>query len=129
MELLCQVVGAGAAALDGADLALEFEGALDVAQDDGTGTRARDLDVAVVEHATPQVLLDEDALDLADDDFVGMAVNPAITVEKALVAHKYGRGQVADEATQVQVCPPRESGLVEDGLTWGDNLADFHNLS
>ena len=108
-------------------MALEFEGALDVTQDDGTGTRARDLDVAVVEHATPQVLLDEDALDLADDDFVGMAVNPAITVEKALVADKDGRGQVADEATQMQVGPLGESRLVDDGFARSDYFVDFHN--
>lgn len=129
MELLCGVVGASAAALDGADLALEFEGALDVAQDDGAGAGARDLDVAVVEDAAPQVLLDEDALDLANDNLVGVAVNPAITVEKPLVAHKDGRGQVADEATQMQVGPSRETGLVNDGLARGDDLVYFHNLS
>ena len=110
-------------------MSLELEWSLDVAQDDGAGASSRDLDVAVVEDASPQVLLDEDALNLADDDFVGMAVNPAVTVEESLVAHEDSSREVADEATQVQVCPPRESGLVEDGLTWGDNLADFHNLS
>ena len=126
---MCDIVGARAAALDGADLALEFEGSLDVAQDDGTGAGARDFNVAVVEDAAPQVLLDKDTLDLADDDLVGVAVNPAIAVEKALVAHKDGCGQVADQASEMQVCPSRESWLINDSLARGDDLVYVHNFS
>ena len=121
--------GGGAGALDGAHLALEFQRALDVAQHDGAGSRARDLDGAVVEDASPQVLLNEDALDLTDDNLVGMAVNPSVAVEEPLVAHKDGRGQVAHEVSQLQVGPLAESGLVDDGFAGGNDSADFHNIS
>lgn len=121
--------GGGAGALDGAHLALEFQWALDVAQHDGAGPGARDLDGSVIADAAPQVLLDQDALYLADDNLVGMAVNPAVAVEKALVAHKNGRREVADEAAQVQIGPLAEFGLIKDGLALSDDLADFHNLS
>ena len=120
---------AGTGTLDGAYLALELKRALDVAQHDGAGSGARDLDGAVVEDAPPQVLLHQDALDLADDDFMGVAVHPSVTVEKAFVAHKDGCRQVLDEATQLQIGPPREAGLVDDGLASGDNLAYFHVFS
>ena len=116
-------------ALDGADLALEFQGALDVTQDDGAGAGARDLNGAVVEDAAPEVLLDKDALHLADDNLMGVAVYPAVAVEKTFVTDEDGCCQVADQATQVQVGPSCETGLVYDGLARGDNLADFHNLS
>ena len=116
-----------AGALDGADLALELDGTLEVAQDDGACSSARNLHGAVVADASPQALLDEDALDLADDNLVGMAVNPAVAVEKALVADKDGCGQVADEAAQSQIGPLAEFGPVDDGLTWGYDFADFHN--
>ncbi len=121
--------GSGAGALDGAHLALELQRALDVAQHDGARPGARNLDGAVVADAAPQVLLDQDALHLADDNLVGMAVNPAVAMEEALVAHKDGRREVADEAAQVQIGPLAESGLIEDGLALSDDLADFHNLS
>ncbi len=121
--------GGGAGALDGAYLALELQRALDVAQHDGAGPGARDLDGAVIADAAPQVLLDQDALHLADDNLVGMAVNPAVAVEKALVTHKDGRREVADEAAQAQIGPLAESGLIQDGLALSDDLADFHNLS
>ena len=121
--------GGGAGALDGAHLALELQRALDVAQHDGAGPGARDLDGAVIADAAPQVLLDQDALHLADDNLVGMAVNPAVAVEKALVAHKDGRREVADEAAQAQIGPLAEFGLIQDGLALSDDLADFHNLS
>lgn len=121
--------GGGAGALDGAHLALELQRALDVAQYDGAGPSARDLDGAVIADAAPQVLLDQDALYLADDNLVGMAVYPSVAVEKALVAHKDGRREVADEAAQAQIGPLAESWLIKDGLALSDDLADFHNLS
>ena len=118
---------AGAGALDGADLALELDGALEVGQDDGAGSGARNLHSAVVADASPEPLFDEDTLYLADDNLVGMAVNPAVAVEKALVTDKDGCGQVADEAAQSQIGPFAEFGPVDDGLTWGYDFADFHN--
>ena len=120
-------VGGGAAALDGSDLALELEGAFDVVQNDGTRSGARDLDGAVVEDAAPQVLLDEYALDLADDNLVGMTVQPAVAMEKSLITHKDGCGQVLNEAAQVQVGPAGEARLVDDGLSRSNNSAYFHN--
>lgn len=118
--------GAGAGALDGAHLALEFERTLDVAQHDGARSGARDFDGAVVEDAPPQVLFHQDALDLADDYLVGVTVQPTVAVEESLIAHKDGGGQVLDEAPQLQIGPAREAGLVDDGLARGDNLAYFH---
>ena len=115
--------------MDGAYLTLEFQWALDVTQHDGAGSRARDLDGAVVEDASPQVLLNEDALYLTDDNLVGMAVTLSVAVEEPLVAHKDGRGQVAHEVSQLQVGPLAESGLVDDGLARGNDSADFHKLS
>ena len=115
-----------ARALDSAHLALELDGPLDVLQHDGACASARDLDGAVVEEASPQVLLHEDALDFADDDLVGVAVNPAVAVEKALVAHEDGRCEVAHQSAQVQIGPLAESGLVDDGLAGGYDFADFH---
>jgi hypothetical protein len=56
-----------------------------------------------------------------------MAVNPTVAVEKALVADKDGCSQVADETAQSQIGPLAEFGLVDDGLAWGYDFADFHN--
>ena len=122
-------ISASAGALDGADLALELDGAFDVVQHDGAGAGARDLDGAVVEDAAPETLFHQDALDLADDNLMGMAVHPSETVEKALVAHEDGGRQIADEAAQAQVCPFAESRLIDDGFARWYNLAYFHNLS
>ena len=91
--------------MDGAHLALELQRTLDVAQHDGAGACTRDLDGAVVAKAAPQVLLNKDALHLADDNLMGMAVNSAVAVEKALVAQKDSRGQVAYQAPQMQISP------------------------
>ena len=115
--------------LDGSHLALEFEGTLDVLQHDGARTSARDPDGAIVEEPAAQSLLDQDALDLADNNLMGVAMNPAMAVEKPLVAHKDGGRQVADEATQVKVGDFTQFGLIDDGFTRGDNFFDFHNLS
>ena len=93
----------GAGALDSAHLALELEGALDEGQHDGACTSARDLDGAIIEQPTPQALLDQDALDLADDNLVGMAMNPAMAMKKPLVAHENRCREVADKATQMQI--------------------------
>ena len=116
-------------ALDGSHLALELQWALDVSQHDGASTGARDLDGAEVEDASPQALFHQDALYLADDNLVGMAVYPTVAVKEAFVAHKDGGRQVAHEAAQLQVGPLAEPGLIDDVLARGDNLADFHNLS
>ena len=91
-------------------MALELEGTLDIAQHDGSGTGARDLDGTVVADAAPQVLLDKDALDLAKDNLMGMAVNPAMAVEKPPVAHKDGCGEVAYQAAQMQIGPLADFG-------------------
>lgn len=123
------MLGACAGALDGAHLTLELEGALDEAQHDGACASTRDLDGAVVKDASPQSLLDQDALHLADDNLMGMSMNPAVAVEKPLVAHKDGGRQVADEATQVKVGDFTQFGLIDDVLARGDNTVDFHNLS
>jgi acyl-CoA synthetase (NDP forming) len=60
---------------------------------------------------------------------MGMAVNPAMSVEKPLVAHKDGCGQVAYHAAQMQIGPLAEFGLIDDGLSRCDNLTDSHNVS
>jgi hypothetical protein len=60
---------------------------------------------------------------------MGMTVNPAVAVEKTLVAHKNRRRQVADETAEIQISDFAQSGLVNDGLALSYNLADFHNLS
>ena len=120
-------MGWGSGALDCAHLTLELERALDVTQYDGAGTGARDLDGAIIEHAPPETLFHQYALDLADDDLVGMAMDPAIAVEEPLVAYKDGGRQVVDEGAQMQISPAGEPRLVDNGLAGRDNLANFHN--
>ena len=118
-----------AGTLDGSHLALEFEGTLDVLQHDGARTSARDPDGAIVEQPAAQSLLNQDALDLADNNLMGVAMNPAVAMEEPLVAHKDGGRQVTDKAAQVQISDFAQFGLIDDGFTRGDNFFDFHNLS
>ena len=91
--------------MDGAHLTLELDGSLDVLQHDGAGSSARNFDGPVVAEAPPEVLFDEDALNLADDNLVGVTVNPSVTVKEAFIAHKDGRCQVANQSAQMQIGP------------------------